>query len=116
MSDVSCTIKMLPESEWTSAASRAVEINPTNAPAVTALRAASPGAVIQPQHLALLTSKYWGARGIRLTVGFLDNPPADLKARIVSHMNAWGKWSNVQFSETGSNPQVRIARTAGDGY
>ena len=71
MSDVSCTIKMLPESEWTSAASRAVEINPTNAPAVTALRAASPGAVIQPQHLALLTSKYWGARGIRLTVGFL---------------------------------------------
>src|SRR4029077_8586087 len=116
MSDVSCTIKMLPESEWTSAASRAVEINPTNAPAVTALRAASPGAVIQPQHLALLTSKYWGARGIRLTVGFLDNPPADLKARIVSHMNAWGKWSNVQFSETASNPQVRIARTAGDGY
>lgn len=116
MSDVSCTIKMLPESEWTSAASRAVEINPTNAPAVTALRAASPDAVIQPQHLALLTSKYWGARGIRLTVGFLDNPPADLKARIVSHMNAWGKWSNVQFSETASNPQVRIARTAGDGY
>lgn len=116
MSDVSCTIKMLPESEWTSAASRAVEINPTNAPAVTALMAASPGAVIQPQHLALLTSKYWGARGIRLTVGFLDNPPADLKARIVSHMNAWGKWSNVQFSETASNPQVRIARTAGDGY
>lgn len=116
MSDVSCTIKMLPESEWTSAASRAVEINPTNAPAVTVLMAASPGAVIQPQHLALLTSKYWGARGIRLTVGFLDNPPADLKARIVSHMNAWGKWSNVQFSETASNPQVRIARTAGDGY
>jgi hypothetical protein len=31
-------------------------------------------------------------------------------------MNAWGSWANVQFSETTANPQVRIARTAGDGY
>ena len=60
----------------------------------------SPDVVIQPEHLALLTAKYWGAKGVRLTVGFLDNPPADLKARILSHMNAWGEWSNVQFSES----------------
>jgi hypothetical protein len=116
MSVVSCGIKRLPQSEWASAAKRAVEINPANAPAVTALRSASPGTVIQPAHLALLTSKYWGARGVRLTVGFLDTAPADLRARILSHMNAWGTWSNVQFSETATDPQVRIARTAGDGY
>jgi hypothetical protein len=116
MSDISCTIKTLPQNEWANAANKAIEINPTNATAVDALRAAAPDAVIEPQHLALLTSKYWGNKGVRLTVGFLDNPVADLRARIISHMNAWGSWSNVQFSETTTNPQVRIARTAGDGY
>ena len=31
-------------------------------------------------------------------------------------MNAWGAFCNVQFTETATNPQVRIARTGGDGY
>jgi hypothetical protein len=69
-----------------------------------------------PEHLVLLTTEYWGAAGVRLTVGFLDNPPADLKSRILAHMNAWGSWSNVQFSDSSADPKVRIARTAGDGY
>src|SRR5437867_2003990 len=116
MSNISCTIKRLPENQWEHAANTAIELNPANAPAVHALRAAAPNVVIQPQHLALLTAKYWGNKGVRLTIGFLDAPPADLRARIMSHMNAWGAWSNVQFSETTVNPQVRIARTAGDGY
>ncbi len=36
----------------------------------------------------------------------------------LSHMNAWSDVANanVQFVETASDPQVRIARTAGDGY
>jgi hypothetical protein len=80
------------------------------------LQQAVPDAVIPPEHLALLTAKYWGSKGVRLTVGFLDNPPADLRARILSHMNAWNSFANVQFVETASNPQVRIARTAGGGY
>lgn len=114
---IGCTIKTLPQTGWAQAADKATEINPANAPpAMAALMAAIPGAVIQPQHLAVMTAKYWGAKGVRLTVGFLDNPPADLKAKILSHMNAWGKWCNVQFSETNTNPQVRIARTAGDGH
>ena len=113
MSHIGCTIKTLPQGEWAAAASRAIEINPANAPAVDALRDALPGVVIPPDHLALLTAKCWPATGVRLTVGFLDNPPADLRARIVLHMNAWGQWSNVRFVETAANPQVRIARTAG---
>jgi hypothetical protein len=116
MNDISCTIKRLPQNEWVQAANKAIEVNPANAPCVQALREAAPDVVIQPQRLALLTGKYWGAKGVRLTVGFLDNPAADLRARILTHMNAWGSWSNVQFSETTVNPQVRIARTAGDGY
>ena len=117
MSDIiSCTIKTLNKNEWAQAARKATEINPANAPNMSSLRAALPDAVIQPQHLALLTAKYWGASGVRLTVGFLDNPPADLKAQIISHMNAWATWANVTFTETSTDPQVRIARTAGDGY
>jgi hypothetical protein len=53
---------------------------------------------------------------VHLTVGFLDGPDAVLRARIVSHMNAWGATANVAFSETAVDPRVRIARTAGDGY
>jgi hypothetical protein len=80
------------------------------------LRHASPDTVLPPEHLALLTQKYWGPAGVRLTVGFLDNPPADLRARILSHMNAWNGWANVEFVETASDAQVRIARIPGDGY
>ncbi|MDP1774858.1 MAG: hemopexin repeat-containing protein [Methylobacter sp.] len=116
MSHIGCTIKTLPQESQDLAASKAVEFNPANAPALHALKASMPGAVIQPQHLTALTTKYWGAKGVKLTVGFLDNPPADLRARIITHMNAWGSWSNVQFFETSVDPQVRIARTAGSGY
>ncbi len=111
-----CTIKVLPEDQWITAAAKAIEINPTNAPAVHLLRLAAPDAVIPPEYLAVLTAKYWGSGGVRLTVGFLDNPLADLKARILSHLNAWGTWANVRFVETTTDPQVRIARAAGGGY
>ena len=116
MSDISCTIKTLPEDKRIEAANKAVEVNPANAPATGAFREAMPGIVIPPEHLAVLTAKYWGSGGVRLTVGFLDNPPADLAARIIFHMNSWGAWANVRFVQTAVNPQIRIARTAGDGY
>lgn len=111
-----CTIKLLPEEQWIAAAEKAIEINPANAPAVHMLRLAVPAATISPEKLALLTAKYWGIGGVRLTVGFLDNPPADLRTRILLHMNAWGTWSNVGFVETATDPQVRIARATGSGY
>jgi hypothetical protein len=108
-----CTVKVLPEELRVEAARRAIQINPANAPAREMIAAAAPGHLPSPAHLALLTSSYWGAGGVRLTVGFMDNPPADLRKRILSHMNAWGKWSNVHFTETNTNPQVRIARQGG---
>jgi hypothetical protein len=43
-------------------------------------------------------------------VKFLDNPPKDLRARILRHLNAWNKTANVLFSETRGTGQVRIAR------
>ncbi len=111
-----CTIKILPQHQWVSSARQAIQINPANAPAVHMLERALPGAAPPVEHLALLTAKYWGNKGVQLTVGFLDNPPSDLRSRILSHMNAWNQWANVQFVETSSDPQVRISRTAGDGY
>jgi hypothetical protein len=112
----SCSIKLLPRELWIKAAAKAVEVNRINAPATQQLRQMAPGAVIPPEHIAALTTKYWKAGKVRLTVGFLDSPPTDLRKRILSHMNAWGKYGDIKFVLSNVNPQVRIARVAGDGY
>ncbi len=118
MDTETCTVKEVASDQLVAAASNAVAINTANGAVPDALQRSLPDEVIQPEHLAVLTRKYWGRAGVRLTVGFLDNPPADLRARILSHMNAWNSTANanVQFVETAVSPQVRIARTAGDGY
>jgi hypothetical protein len=112
---VCSTTLALPRHQWLSAAAKAVKINPANSPRKL-LSMAQPGFTLQPEHLALITSTYWGAEGVSLTVGFLDNPPTDLRARILSHMNAWNKTANVNFVETTTDPQVRISRLPGLGY
>jgi hypothetical protein len=63
--------------------------------------------------LSVLVPRRWPAGGVRLTVGFLDDAPADLRARIVLHMNAWAKTAKVSFVEAQNQAQVRIARIAG---
>lgn len=112
MSDlICCRPKSLPAHLHVEAARQAIEVNPVNAPAPRAL------ALLSPEHLALVTSKWWGANGVKLTVGFLDNPPADLRGRLLGHMNAWAKSAQVEFRDTGGRDgQVRIARNQGDGY
>ncbi|KAK5718564.1 hypothetical protein LTR15_008295 [Elasticomyces elasticus] len=96
-------------------AERAIRRNPANAPDLQMLHQAT-NDVLEPQHLALLTSKYWGASGVRLAVSFLDNPEVDLRTRILGHMNAWAAFANVQFTEIASGGQVRITRMVRDGY
>jgi hypothetical protein len=111
-----CIVKILPAEVWADAARKSIEVNPANALPGRDFALALPNTVIPPEHLALLTGKRWPASGVRLTVGFLDSPPDDLKARLLSHMNAWSQFANVRLVETSSNPQVRVARTAGKGY
>jgi hypothetical protein len=65
-----------------------------------------------PEHMAVLTSKYWGPAGVVLSVSFMDNPTAGLKSKLLAHMNSWGKYCNVEFSETAGTGQVRITRAA----
>src|SRR5450432_2995087 len=112
----SCSIKLLPQEQWIKAAATAVQVNRANAPAIQQLKQMAPGTVIPPEHIAALTTKYWKAGKVRLTVGFLDSPPTALRKRILSHMNAWGKYGDIKFVLSNVNPQVRIARVAGDGY
>ena len=111
---LTCTPVSLPPEHAIAAAETARRENPANHPPVEAM------AMLSTRHeaptkleIAVATAKYWRTNGVRLTVGFLDNPPLDLRAKILSHMNAWGRSANVQFTETATDPQVRIAR--GDG-
>jgi hypothetical protein len=63
-----------------------------------------------PEHLAALTTKYWRAGGVHLTVGFVDSPAQDLKERILSKFNAWGQFCNAKFVLTNTDPQIRVDR------
>jgi Astacin (Peptidase family M12A) len=116
MSDpIVCSPKRLPRDLWISAASVASEINPMNHPPINRLMMVAKGFKPTPMGIAVLTTKFWRTKGVRLTVGFMDNPPANLRNKILSHMNAWDKTTNVKFVQSNTDPQVRIAREA-DGY
>ena len=76
MAYIGCTIKQVPPDKLLESASTAVEVNPANAPNTAALpREFTPS----PERLAVMTQKYWGPAGVRLTVGFLDNASAELR-------------------------------------
>jgi hypothetical protein len=103
----------LPKRLLVAAAKTARTLNPANAPAFgpLALVAASP--IIDPLHIAVLTQKYWGPKALRLSVSFMEQTPADLRARIIEHMNAWNRTANVSFVETQQTGDVRISRGSG---
>jgi hypothetical protein len=112
-----CTPKLLPNRLLVKAAETAVRINPVNAPVLGPLAAvAADFQVMEPMRIAVLTSKYWGPASRRLTVSFLESTPADLRARIVSHMNAWTRTGCISFVETSGTGDVRISRGPGGYY
>ncbi|MEV0466838.1 M12 family metallopeptidase [Nocardia tengchongensis] len=112
-----CTPKSLPGADLFAAAKTAVEMNPANRPYVRPVTALLPAGTVTKEFISAMTTKYWKSGGVHLAVHFLDTDAADLKARIISHMNAWSPGANIKFSESRSNDaEVRIARTPGDGY
>lgn len=108
-----CTPKRLPKSLLIKAAQTAVKINPVNQPRIQNMAGLMRGFSASPMRIAVMTSSYWGSKGVKLTVGFLDDAPADLRKRILEHMNAWAKDANVQFTPSNVDPQVRISRVGG---
>ncbi len=112
-----CIPKSLPSRLHEKAARVARHINPVNAPVVTPFgQMGASSQVLEPQRIAVLTSKYWGAIARRLTVSFMEPTPADLRARIIGHMNAWTKTGSISFVETSGVGQVRISRGGGGYY
>jgi len=112
---IACTPKRLPRDCWERAARKAREINPMNFAPVHRLAQVMPDFAPTRERLAVVTTKYWGNQGVRLTVGFLDNPDSATRRKILQNLNAWERTANVQFVETNANAQVRIARIP-DGF
>ena len=114
---IGCSIKTLPSRLLEKASKIAVDINPVNAPNVSALAqlAGATDSIMQPQFLTLLVSKYWGASPRRLSVSFMEPTAPDLRKRILGHMNAWSKTACISFVETSGTGNVRISR-GGGGY
>ncbi len=113
---IPCRPMALPEESWIAAAATACEENPCNMPTLGLGLLTS--SILEPEHIALLTSKYWGSKGVDLSVQFLDNPDAETRRMILDSeigANAWGKQANVRFRETSGQGQVRLNRAA-DGY
>src|SRR5262249_9042974 len=72
--------------------------------------------VADPLQIAVVTSKYWGPTPRRLTVSFMESTPANLRTRIISHMNAWTQTACISFVETQGTGDVRISRGPGGYY
>lgn len=107
-----CIPKRMPDRLQIAAAATAAKVNPTNSPMMD-FGGAGAFDVMEPQRIAVITTKYWGAASRRLTVSFMESTPANLRRRIISHMNAWS--SGISFVETGGVGTIRISRRSG-GY
>jgi CHAT domain len=110
MSIIVCRPKSLPLDKFVAAERRAVEVNPENASERRTVSRSPIGRRGGPRRIAVVIARKWPAKGVRLSVSFLDNPSAALRSRIIGHMNAWGTQANVLFTETEGVGQVRISR------
>jgi hypothetical protein len=125
---VGCTVKDLPPEHAAAAAETAVGINPANRPRIGMLHEAIKAAVgdqqfadnfmaaiLPPALISVLTTKYWGSKGVKLGVSFVEATDQPLRDKIVAHMNAWSEFCNASFAWSQSGGEVRISRGRG-GY
>ena len=110
MSIIVCRPKSLPLDKLAAAERRAIEVNPENERESRTVERTPPGRRGGQRRIAVVVARKWPAKGVRLSVSFLDNASAALRSRILKHMNAWGEHANVLFSETRGVGEVRIAR------
>lgn len=101
-----CTLRQLPECDQHAAAMCAISLNPVNRPAPH----------VEPARIGALTTKYWGTKGVRLGVAFMERIPLSFAYKIREHLNAWGKTANVEFFLTADNPAVRIGFDPNGGH
>lgn len=113
---LACTPKRLPMAEMVAAADHACQVNPLNSAPVHRLARVMRDFAPTKEHLAVITTKYWGIKGVNLSVAFLDGESSALRRLILKNMNAWSEFANVLFRESGntSSADVRIARMQGN--
>ena len=110
MPPVVCRPRVLTAAQAAIARRRALELNPANAAQSRIVLRTPSGRRGGPRRLAVNIGHRWPVTGVRLTVQFMDTPPANLRRRILGHMNAWNKTANLLFTETRGTGQVRVAR------
>jgi hypothetical protein len=117
---LTCIPKTLPDRLLERGARTASQINPVNAPVMAGLfatgQAGLEARVLEPARIAVLTTKYWGARPRQLTVSFMESTPTDLRNRILAHMNAWTRTGSISFVWTAGTGEIRISRGSGGYY
>jgi hypothetical protein len=109
-----CTPKLPARKKWLEVARQAQALRKDNVPDGLDLEALASNPV-ERGRLMLNIRLRWPKSGVDLSVGFLDGPSGELRAKILAHMNMWNKTANVSFRETGNAEEadVRIARTHG---
>jgi Astacin (Peptidase family M12A) len=111
-----CTPKLPSPDKWKELARQAKAIRPDNVPEGLDIDQID---ITDHDKLAVDIKLRWPEAGVRLTVGFLDNPEPELRRKILSYANKWSKTSNIEFTETQADvdsADVRLARAPGDGY
>ena len=111
--DIGCYIKPVPPRLLVKAAQAAAHHNPLNVPAHWMLARLADLPI--PPHIAVTVSKYWGPTPRQFSVSFMEDTDPALRARIVSHMNAWSDYSSLSFAETDGVGDVRVSLGPG-GY
>lgn len=115
-----CTPVSLPQDQIVKAAKRAIEYNPSNRPPTEQIAAFSQfalaGAEPEPAHLAVLATKYWGTKGVKLGVSFMEQTSSAFRDLVLEHMNGWSEFANVSFAWSQSSGEVRISTGPGGYY
>jgi hypothetical protein len=109
-----CMPRFLPKRLLFRAAEVAQNINPVNALSIGPLAAVG-AAAPDPLQIAVMIQKYWGPTPRKLSVSFMESAPANLRSRILGHMNAWSKTCSISFVQTNGIGDVRISREQ-EGY
>lgn len=112
---ICCTPRMLPEDARLGAALQAIGVFPGNRPMLERLAMMLPRFDAKPGYLGVLTTKWWGPGGVKLTVSFLERVDQALQLKILAYMNRWQQYANVAFTLAPSGGQVRISLGPG-GY
>lgn len=107
-----------PRETWIEVAKQARATRADNVPQDLDLETLDHASTSRRGKLMLNIRLRWPKTGVRLTVGFLDNPARALRDRILAHMNLWSVTANVAFTETAAvaDADVRVNRTPGAGH